>query len=104
MRNVVNAGRTVPVKYVLRDANGALITDESSVTALASVAVACEGTSASVLAEDTTAAGSTQVRWDAAAQQFVYNWKTNRAWAGTCRVLELTLNDGTRQAAMFHFR
>jgi pimeloyl-ACP methyl ester carboxylesterase len=104
MRNVVNAGRTVPVKYVLRDANGALIADESSVAALASVAVACEGTAASVLAEDTTAAGSTQVRWDAAAQQFVYNWKTNRAWAGTCRVLELTLNDGTRQAAMFHFR
>jgi hypothetical protein len=104
MHNVVNAGRTVPVKYVLQDANGAPTTDVATFVSLASVAATCDATAPSVVAEETTAAGSTQIRWDAAAQQFVYNWKTEQDWQGTCRVLQLTLNDGTKHAAMFQFK
>ena len=104
MLNVVNAGRTVPVKYFLQDANGALITDLATFASLQSAATACDTSATSVLAEETTAPGSTEIRWDATLQQFQYNWNTDKAWAGTCRVLQLTLNDGTQHIALFKFR
>lgn len=103
-RNVVNAGRTVPVKYVLRDANGALLTDVATFASLTSAATVCDGSTPGVLVEATDADGRTQIRWDAAAAQFVYNWQTDKAWAGTCRVLELALNDGARYTATFQFK
>ena len=30
-------------------------------------------------------------------------WKTDKAWAGTCRELTITLNDGTTHTAQFKF-
>jgi len=104
MPNVVNAGRTVPVKYFLRDGNGALVTDVATFASLASAPATCDAAAPGVLSEESTVAGSTEMRWDAAAQQFIYNWKTDNAWEGTCRVLQLTLNDGTRHVALFQFR
>ncbi|MGH8185299.1 MAG: PxKF domain-containing protein, partial [Steroidobacteraceae bacterium] len=55
-------------------------------------------------AELTHAAGNTTIRYDAAGRQFVYNWQTDRAWSGSCRLLQLTLNDGTEHVASFQFR
>jgi hypothetical protein len=94
----------VPVKYVLQDANGALIADVSTFTSLTSMAAACDATAPGVATEETTAAGSTVIHWDASAQQFLYNWKTEKAWQGTCRLLQLTLNDGSRHSVFFEFK
>lgn len=102
--NVARAGRTVPVKYSLRDANGASIADLASFVSLTSAAVACDADAPDVLAEETDAAGSTTIRYDVDANQFVYNWKTDSAWAGSCRLLQLALNDGTKRLALFEFR
>jgi hypothetical protein len=33
-----------------------------------------------------------------------YNWKTSKGYAGTCRVMVLTLNDGTQHTAEFKFK
>jgi hypothetical protein len=35
--------------------------------------------------------------------QYVYTWKTDRAWQGTCRQLILQLNDNTVRTALFQF-
>ena len=103
MVNVVRAGRTVPVKYELRDALGAFITDVESFASLTSGAMVCDAAAPEVEVEATDAAGSTTIHYDAAANQFVYNWKTNAAWAGSCRALQLTLDDGTAHLAVFEF-
>ena len=34
---------------------------------------------------------------------YSYLWKTSSTWAGTCRKLVVTLVDGSRHEAIFHF-
>ena len=36
--------------------------------------------------------------------QDVYVWKTNKAWAQTCRLLPIRLRDGTDHVALFKFQ
>lgn len=100
--NKVNAGRTVPVKYSLRDATGAVVPDLSSFTSLVSAPVACDTNAPTADAEETDATGSTTIQFDSG--QFIYHWQTQSAWAGTCRVLQLTLMDGTQHTVAFQFR
>lgn len=38
-----------------------------------------------------------------AGGQYYYFWTTNPAWAGTCRVFSMTLNDGTTRTLRFSF-
>lgn len=104
MVNVMKAGRTVPVKYSLRDANGAFISNLASFESLMSWPAACDAGSPSGMIEDADSAGNTAIRYDAAANQFIFNWKTDASWAGTCRALTLTLNDRTEHLAMFRFQ
>jgi hypothetical protein len=33
-----------------------------------------------------------------------YNWKTDKAYAGTCRTMVLTLSDNTTHSATFKFK
>jgi hypothetical protein len=100
--NKATAGRTVPVKYSLRDANGAVIPDLNSFASLASAPAACDTNVPTADAEETDGTGSTTIEFDSG--QFVYHWKTQSAWAGTCRVLQLTLTDGTQHTVVFQFR
>ena len=44
------------------------------------------------------------LRYDKKAQTYTYNWKTVRAWDGTCRQLILTFSDGSTAEAAFDFR
>jgi hypothetical protein len=37
-------------------------------------------------------------------QQYVYVWKTDPVWAGTCRKFILKLNDGSEHVAYYKFR
>ena len=43
------------------------------------------------------------LKYDAAADQYVYNWKTTTKMAGTCQQLILKLKDGTVHRATFTF-
>lgn len=96
----VEAGATAPVKYSLADAHGAMIANLQSFASLASAPASCDG---SVAGAWETAAGTNPngIRYDSESQQFHFNWKTERGWAGTCRVLRLQLNDGSAHLALF---
>jgi len=45
----------------------------------------------------------TSLRYDAAANQFVFNWQTSKAFGGKCYELILDLDDGTQRTARFKF-
>ena len=53
---------------------------------------------------DTMAAGNSTLTYDAASDQYVYVWKSDQAWAGTCRQLVIQLKDGTVHRASFKFK
>ena len=47
---------------------------------------------------------SEPLRYDRASDTYTFGWKTDKAWAGTCRVLVLGLRDGTVQTVAVQFR
>jgi hypothetical protein len=101
--NTVKAGRAVPVKWSLLDGQGGYVTDLSTFVSLTSQQVPClSGTSTSAIESASTAGGS-GLSYDTLTNQFQYNWKTARGWAGTCRVLTLELADGQHRSAAFQF-
>ena len=51
--------------------------------------------------ETNTANGG--LTYDAASDTYNYVWKTEKAWAGTCRQLVLKFDDGSVQRANFKF-
>ena len=54
--------------------------------------------------EETSAVGSSGLTYDPGTGLYTYLWKTDRAWAGTCRQFVLKLVDGTEHYADFQFR
>jgi hypothetical protein len=53
--------------------------------------------------EETVTAGSSGLTFDPLTGLYIYVWKTDKTWAGTCRQLVVTLADGTTQRANFQF-
>jgi len=53
--------------------------------------------------EATVNAGNSSLNYDPVANQYIYVWKTDKAWAGTCRQLTVKLADGTSHYAFFNF-
>lgn len=102
--NTVKAGRVVPVKWSLLDANGGYVSDSRTFKSLGSQQVACSSGLPSDAIEESYTAGNSGLSYDATTNQFQYNWKTVKSWAGTCRVMRLELSDGTRREALFRFQ
>jgi sugar lactone lactonase YvrE len=102
--NLANAGRTIPIKWQVKDAAGASVSDLSSVVSLLSAPLACDAAPVDIVEEETAATGGTQLRYDGLTGQFIFNWSTQKGWAGTCAQIQLTLADGTRQYAKFKFK
>jgi hypothetical protein len=102
--NVAKAGSKVPVKWSLRDANGAFIRDVGIVAPIVSQNIACDTGAPLDTLEETAAAGTSGLRYDLANEQFVYVWTTQKSWAGTCRRLVVTLAAGTKHFADFRFK
>jgi hypothetical protein len=49
--------------------------------------------------------GSTSgMQYDAGSNSYTYVWKTDKAWAGTCRDLILQLPSGSVRKAKFTFK
>ena len=54
--------------------------------------------------DQTVAAGSSSLSHDATTGQYTYVRKTDKAWAATCRQLNVRLADGTDHRANFKFK
>ena len=76
------------------------MSDLSAVVALRFAAVGCGAQPPDAL--ETVATGSTQLRYDSTAQQYIYNWQTPSK-AG-CYVVTLTLADGETWPAFFQLK
>jgi hypothetical protein len=53
--------------------------------------------------ETATTPGNKRITFEPGNGQYLFLWKTNRAWAGTCRQLVVTTDDGAVHAARFRF-
>ena len=95
--NVVQAGRSVPVRFAVEGPDGSQVQPGSptSVEVSCPAAVAEKG-----INETVTNQGS---RLQRLGSQYTYMWSTNPSWAGRCRKLIVTLVDGTKHEAVFRF-
>ena len=84
------AGSVIPVKFQLTDATGALISDELAQAVVANISVRfVSGESISEATEAIAGASAdsgTTFRYDAVADQFIFNLKTAKTWNGTYRI------------------
>jgi hypothetical protein len=95
--NSVKAGSTVPVKFSLSGNQGLGIIASGYP---ASIQVPCDAGPTDAI-EQTVTAGGSSLSYDSVADQYNYVWKTDKAWAGTCRQFVLKLDDGTYHQANF---
>jgi hypothetical protein len=98
--NSVKAGAAVPVKFSLGGDRGLQIfaADHPS-----SQQTSCSGGGVDDIEETVSAGGSTLV-YDATSDQYTYIWKSDKAWAGSCRELQVRFVDGQTHVAQFRFR
>jgi HYR domain-containing protein len=99
--NVVNANRAVPVKFSLSGDKGLNIFAAGFPS---SGTIACDATAPPVDVTETVTAGSSTLSYDSVSDQYIYVWKAENQWAGTCRQLILKLKDGTTHVANFKIR
>jgi hypothetical protein len=95
--NTVKAGSAVPVKFSLSGDQGLGIIASGYP---ASIKVDCDAAPTDAI-EQTVTAGGSSLSYDSVADQYNYVWKTDKAWAGTCRQFVLKLDDGTYHQANF---
>lgn len=98
--NKVKAGRAVPTKFSL---SGDMGLDILAAASPASQRISCDSSAAADPLEQTVTAGGSSLSYDATTGVYNYVWKTSIDWAGSCRLLTVTLQDGTRHSARFAF-
>lgn len=102
--NVAKAGSTIPVKWRLTDYEGSPISDPSSFASLKSHSVPQGEFSGDPSDEiEITGAGASGLQY-LGNGYWQFNWKTLKSYSGTCRVMVLTLSDGTTHSANFSFK
>jgi hypothetical protein len=97
--NVVKAGQSIPVKFSLGGNQGMGI----FATGYPKSTVMTCGAAAQDAVEETVTAGSSTLTYDIGSGQYHYVWKTDKAWGGSCRQLQIKFADGTTQVANFNF-
>ncbi len=99
--NQVKAGQSVPVKFSLMGNQGLSIFAAGYPI---SQQITCESSAPVDNIEQTVTAGNSSLSYDTTTDTYTYTWKTNTAWAGTCRQLIVKLIDGTEHVANFAFK
>ena len=107
--NKAKAGSSIPVKFSLGGDMGLGIfatgtdANNNTFTYPTSSAMRCDSTDGLDAIEETVTAGGGGLSYDPSLDRYTYVWKTNRAWAGTCRQLVVKLDDDTYHRANFKF-
>jgi hypothetical protein len=99
--NTGQADKAIPVMFSLGGDKGLQIFSSGSPS---SQRVNCETQAPSDAIETTVNAGSSSLSDNASTGTYTYLWKTDKAWARSCRQLSVNLNDLTEHAALFKFR
>ena len=99
--NQVKAGAGVPVKFGLGGDFGLSIFATGYPT---SKEIACNTGLPVDPIEETATITNSGLKYDAAAGHYVYGWKTDKTWSGTCRELNMKLADGTDHPVKFQFK
>jgi hypothetical protein len=104
--NGAQAGSAIPVKFDLNGNQGLNIfaSGYPKVTL-----VTCPSVSTPVdTIEEMFAASNSGLQYDSTANppsgQYIYVWKTDKAWSGTCRRLDVQFIDGQSKSALFQFK
>ncbi len=97
--NAAKAGSAIPVKFSLSGYQGL---DIFAAGYPRSIDIPCGSTDLFAAIDETVTAGGSSLSYD--ADQYIYVWKTEKAWAGTCRQLVVKLIDGTYHRANFTFK
>jgi hypothetical protein len=98
--NVVRAGMGVPIKFSLSGDQGLEIFAAGYPV---SQQIVCNSGTPQDVIEETVTAGSSSLSYDAPSDTYTYVWRTSKAWAGTCRQINVRLNDGTEHKANLNF-
>jgi hypothetical protein len=101
--NVAKAGQAIPLKWRITDTNGVGISSGSSVVSIESNTVSCGNFTGDPSSDIETYTGSSGLQY-LGDGNWQYNWKTPKTYAGQCRMLNLTLNDGSTHSANFKFK
>ena len=99
--NMVKAGSAIPVKFSLGGDQGLGIFATGYPK---SQPIPCDASATYDGIEETVTAGSSSLSYDATTDRYHYVWKTDKAWANTCRQLVVKLIDGTIHQANFTFK
>jgi extracellular elastinolytic metalloproteinase len=99
--NTFEAGETVPLRFNIGGDRGA---NPLASNSPASQEIDC-GTRTAVQYAITTPTESAngKLLYNRRLQRYQYNWATSEDWAGTCRQVIITLDDGTQLRADFEF-
>jgi hypothetical protein len=96
--NAVKAGAAVPVKFSLGGDYGLNVF--ASGYPHAQLMQCVTGEPIDVIEETVTAGGSSLI-YDPQTGRYTYVWKTDKTWAGSCRRLQVKLNDGETYTTQF---
>jgi hypothetical protein len=98
--NNAKAGSTVPLKFEVWNNSGVEQTSTSIVKSFTQKISCAAGTGDDI---EAYSSGSTVLRYDTTAGQFIFNWQTPKA-AGSCYRVTLTTSDGSTLTADFRLR
>ena len=97
----MNAGAAVPVKFSLGGDQGLAILAAGYPK---SHTISCSTGDLTDVVETTVNAGASSLQYDPLSDRYTYVWKTDKAWKGTCRQLDVRLIDTTSHVANFRFK
>ena len=96
----MKAGAAVPVKFSLGGDQGLSIFASGYPV---SQSMTCDSGVGSDEVEENVTPGASGLSYNPGSDRYTYVWKTNKAWAKTCRRLVLKLSSGLQQTAEFEF-
>lgn len=103
MLNLAKAGGVVPVRFSLGGDRGMGILASGYPK---SIRISCDTSEQADPLEEYAASspGNNTLSYDPSTGEYGYNWKTGKAWSGTCRRFVIQLVDGAEHTADFRFK